>query len=746
MSHQQACSWKLLTEWLAGAYLPKHLAEAARKAIFSAKPVQDPRFPERPDFPPCALLDESVYHSHLSMLYYIEFMDYVDEDDPPYYLKYVFENLVFHRRKAASHATSQYIAHFTYHAITNSSLRAQAPARADTAHYASPIMQVCPWITMSTDLSTKKPGNPYYLWSIPQNKTVELKALPDSKPRYTCISHTWGRWLDADKVAVQGVPWLIPTNKIFEVRKIPEILSTYKSKIPTDYVWLDLICIPQTREGELGKRAKREISCQADIFTGSSHCLAWLNYIDIWAAEESSVWWLSFQYLYLSTAPGLYKVEEYLAALWAGCNDNPLRLTRHPDHRKYLGQDAFPVRMSAAPASNDSLWRRLTRRSPMVAPDKPRSEDFSEPSPWFSSLWTLQECCFCPHMTLMSRSFEPLLDLSGLPLTLERLISLTTETTALMKPRDQSDPMFDSLFRGRQLHLVPKDRYNAYPMGVSLLTNLMVDTQLRTSSSITRTSILAQGNMRHCSSRRAEAIMSVVDIRDWFQPDASRSQSDETDLVLGVYPLAFVREAARKLGPEFVMARKLDGSPTHSNGYVRGPLRGSMLPFDSIHPVTKRVTRDIKMHVFQAIDVQWNKAFSWWEFTPEGSVVMQRAAVLGERLSGGAAVHVPVVVNISWQEQAGERGMRDEILVPLQQWLQERPSRFWTFAVNVSRQLGIVLQGLRIPLVGDSVPCQLVKIGCYEIIENEDLPDCDNWVETQDNDWVPMREVNWIAL
>ena len=772
MGHQQACSWKLLTEWLAGAYHPKHLADAARSAIFSSKPGCNSQFLSRPQFPTSALLDQSVYHSRLGDLYCKEFLDYPDPDDPDYYLQYLFENLDFTRRRAAGQATSQNIAHTTFHSVTTSRKDGThlPPPKQETSHYANPILQVCPWIPSSSTQPGIEATNPYYLWSIPENRTVEFSTLPDPKPGYTCISHTWGRWRGGKMVRVEGVPWLVPTNSIFDVQKMGEMFQVTRKRsnndIPTDYVWFDLVCIPQTRDGELGRRAKLEVSRQAAIFTGSSYCLAWMNYIDSWEAENHTVNWLSFQYLYLSTAPGLYDVrKDDLDSLWTKSRDNPLQLTRHPRHRRYLGPSAFPVDTTPTTAQSSRkggrrrVWRRLLAKSQTKnkltinhATPNPPPEDFTEPSAWFSSLWTLQECCFCPHMTLMSRSFEPLCDASGTPLTLERLISLSNLTSFLMKPTsrvpDGSYPtsIDTNIHRGHQLHLVPNDRHirDAFPTGATLLSNLFIDLHLHRNSSTSRTSIFIQGNARHCTKRRAEAILAVVDVRDWLNPEADGqdpSELAETDLVLGVYPLPFVREAARKFGPDFIMARKVDGV----EGYLDGSVRGSMLPFAAIDPATRRGVGDIRMYHFQGTEVPWNEAFESWVFGVDGSVAMRRAAVLGESLGllgrdgDGVAVYCPVVVNISWQEGEGDGGMRDEVMVSLREWLlKQGGEKLCTYAVNVSRQLGVVLRGVS--------PTRLVRVGCYEIVDHEEMPEVDDWVERQDVNWVPMRDVNWTVL
>jgi hypothetical protein len=47
--------------------------------------------------------------------------------------------------------------------------------------------------------------------------------------------------------------------------------------VPRDpaYVWLDLVCIPQTRVGDLGNVARQEIGRQAAIFSLADSAVAW---------------------------------------------------------------------------------------------------------------------------------------------------------------------------------------------------------------------------------------------------------------------------------------------------------------------------------------------------------------------------------------------------------------------------------------------------------------------------------------
>ena len=69
--------------------------------------------------------------------------------------------------------------------------------------------------------------------------------------------------------------------------------------------------------------------------------------------------------------------------------------------------------------------------------------------------------------------------------------------------------------------------------------------------------------------------MSSLGVTDWFN---SKPQVEDDDLVLGMYPLEFLREASSKIGPDFYLAS--NGSP--SAWAILDPftrLAGTMLPF-----------------------------------------------------------------------------------------------------------------------------------------------------------------------
>lgn len=224
-------------------------------------------------------------------------------------------------------------------------------------------------------------------------------------------------------------------------------------------------------------------------------------------------------------------------------------------------------------------------------------------------------------------------------------------------------------------HNFPADEsQNTFPLSGLLMHNLLAESPFWELSYTSQVSILVQGSNRYCSERRAEAIMAAVGIVNWYNLDASDDKEDQ--LVLAMYPLDFVIEAARKVGPQFATVVKRIGSPIHSLNYFLGSCRGFMLPFAATDPASKGGARDVK-HAFITTDLdkEWNPCFNSWEFLQNGSVVMKKAAVLGKQSSGKIRMHARVRVLLHWQPR-GFDSLEVELDVSLKRWLSQQSNGF----------------------------------------------------------------------
>lgn len=155
----------------------------------------------------------------------------------------------------------------------------------------------CPWLDRSRTLALF----PHYLWDTQKRETVETSRLV-TRPAYTVISHTWGRWKLADNgVDHPGVPWLIPLNARFDARNLPDLLSHVPGG--NRYIWLDLVCVPQGNvDSVLSRVRKQEIGRQASIFGNAQYAIAWFNDYDSFGSLELWISWI-VRRLYLRNSP-----------------------------------------------------------------------------------------------------------------------------------------------------------------------------------------------------------------------------------------------------------------------------------------------------------------------------------------------------------------------------------------------------------------------------------------------------------
>ncbi|KAJ5384897.1 hypothetical protein N7517_002808 [Penicillium concentricum] len=695
MGSHQAMSWLRLNEWLEGAFHPQELADAAQSAIDSAdlpgKPSIRNIWLDLVQFPEHAKLDQSRYHQRLAELFSAEFCDttmltrrLVREENWDFHLEWFLRLLTSKRHAAHDHAMCQSISHGIYHT--------SPLARNDTTpvvlHVAPNVYEPPPHLSKVNDIY------PVYLWCISEKRTVETKTFNcDQRPDYVCVSHTWGRWKKAAETKVEGCPWDIPQNTMFEVIDLPTQLEALGERLEFHYVWLDLLCIPQTREGELGKVAKAEISRQAGIFGNSALCIAWLNYIHDWGRENDIVHWLALRYLSLTTKKNHYKekLEQRSRLQWEN---------RKLEHSKLALQGESPNEI------------------PLFCCE--------QRSPWFSSLWTLQEATICPHMVLMSRYWSPLQDVRGIPISLGTLV-LLTETVFNLGMELPPD--------GEWCKQEEECRTGFYKPAWEL-HEVFVLSGFKGPAFSSRTMILIQGSFRECSGRRAEAIMSALDVREWFE---SETKQDDDDLVLGVYPLRFVKEAARKIGPEFALAKTAyDERSTelwlnHEKGPT--PRKGSLLPFVDISSESSHVPELWPLKVY---DLDWHSTFDSWEFLPTGSVRITKAVIVGQRTHHGTKVLPGLKVRIFCEYP---RAHYSKGGFSLGNWLALGGGKGDTYAIQISADLGLIFKGVcaegelgstdLLPLI------KLVKVGCFSFTER---------LRTERLRDSHVKEVNWIVL
>ncbi|KAI4141330.1 MAG: hypothetical protein L6R39_005400 [Caloplaca ligustica] len=571
-----------------------------------------------------------------------------------------------------------------------------------------PRMDYCPWL--KKDLSPS--GFPRFLWHIPSNRTLDTLELPQ-KVQYTCISHTWGRWRDKQWARIQGVPWEVPLNSRFNVVELPDTFSKIRGRFTTEYIWIDLFCIPQQADDPmLASITTQEIARQAAIFQNASACIAWLNYVDDWVGEYCTVGWLSGKHAVLSRQPGMGIAGSVIQAAEQGCNVQ-LQLTK-----------------LSAPTSGLPMWRqKLVKGHESLSlwwhglRNLPSAYD-CEPSDWFSGVWTLQEAYLRPNMVLADKHWNVLCDPAGEPTSLEELFTLNDVVWSLGEFGTQVIGRF--LIRGHgiedlpindvvQIHMIADFRKDC-PPGPLQLNEMIVKTCMSPKGVGSRVEPLVQANKRICTAGRhgrAQAIMSSMGVAEWFE---SKPQVEDKDLVLDMYPRAFLHEAASKIGPDFYLLLKRSPSPWATlNPFAR--FSGTMLPFEKARDSSYRgglVTRR-RMPVYSNSD-DLHPSVSSWQIQRNGSIEIARAAILASTREQGPLSHTAVLLKIWGSRQ------REYQRVILSDWIATQPKALDTFAVYLTRggwyNAGVILQGWHKHIHNTRRTTKLVKVGNFDVIQD----------------------------
>jgi hypothetical protein len=512
---------------------PVGLAEAANSIVEGESLAFNPKF------------EESSYHEALFQLWSAEFLI---RDG-----LYDF-GLQATREWAAIAACNQRVAWLSFKDVLAGS-KALMPSEAQGQRKLIPPMRtsltVCPWLGLKDKKASQKglEGLPHYLWDVKHKRTVEVSTLisDDQRPEYIAVSHTWGRWRLRTKpaVAVHGVPWKVPLNSRFDVETMGQTLD---SKIPyAEYIWIDVYCIPQeTEDAELIRIRDSEIARQGEIFSNAKSAIVWFNDVTSWKGLETAVLWFAATFLKQSRSrseAGTAILEPWAQLFEKEADKNPSGLF---EEYEYSGKESLKS---------------------------------ATPSGWFTSLWTLQEACLCPHILLAQRDWRLFaVGPKNLILTLDNLVAIVVgfqlhqenmqraefsveEFEPFQNVRkividavdgldsrvqelvDRSEPI-----PGREAFLLPH-----MPRAASELLYVFADTELTQMLDISPLKILVLANQRYCKHSRAQAIMSVLGATKWFSRcrEEHGSRPSEDNLVLGTFPVEFVREVKTQLGVEF---------------------------------------------------------------------------------------------------------------------------------------------------------------------------------------------------
>ena len=315
-------------------------------------------------------------------------------------------------------------------------------------------------------------------------------------------------------------------------------------------------------------------------------------------------------------------------------------------------------------------------------------------------MWTLQEAYLSPSALLADRKWKFLIVGDGLILSLNSLTSLAYSPASEVE---------DDTTR---------------PGIVEVLVFTIKRWELSDLTSPSRMSLLIAAESRESTGPRAEAIMSVVGVTDWFDTYRLRHHRSPppTNLVFGMYPLQSLIEAQRKIGGPFFLHHRAP-QPTIDDAKLGGPL-GTMLPLAH----NKRYWQ-----VAQAMNMATNHwSSSWsddWEIHVDGSVVIKDAVILA---GAGKQPITSADGSVSISSPNGYRRFES-----FSDWVKELPDVPFRFAVAIvrysHRQFGILLEGVAQSLRESRLI--LVKTGIFMTEER--------WCRA---DLINPCSVNWVVL
>lgn len=254
------------------------------------------------------------------------------------------------------------------------------------------------------------------------------------------------------------------------------------------------------------------------------------------------------------------------------------------------------------------------------------------PLRWFTSLWTLQEACLRPNLLLCKQDWEILSAGSQMSVSLDDLIALMrwivhdlasfeTLCDSDSTQSHQLDSTYHKITSARKLEALIHG--GKYSRGFVELFELLERISMLEDPE--RETITRLGVQRHCSEGRAEAIMSVIGATNWWTEALRSGHNANANIVLGLYPLAFLREVVSIIGSQFynsVIVR----SASHTEILHKPNIRGSLLPFSPVHDQGS----DKKFDGYSEADVEDYPSVQTWTINSDGSVTIPEAAILTE--------------------------------------------------------------------------------------------------------------------
>jgi hypothetical protein len=638
LSVGQLSSHQLLQEWLTGRCDNPEFDADARDAERAFNAEHQSGYTSRPSHP-------HAYHYHLAKLLYSEF-SYPGEGTPiELHLAILFQI----RKDAAIYASCQRLAtsyYQTHASLVQQGCTVKRQAGCLTPYGAS--VEPCFWL----ELGAIEHGSlPFYLWDVREKRTREVREIAITKgaiPDYVAISHTWGRWMREHDPPVQlaNVPWKIPQNERFRVEDLPEILQS----LPFDYIWLDLLTIPQDGlSDELVVIQQTEIGRQATIFRNAIQVIAWLHDVHSWSALREIIRYLSLKFL-VNSPSRMVDTDILTSSL------------------NTASEDAGPI--------PELLFKSEDKKKVYSLQWKPNA--------WFTSLWTLQETCLRPDMLLSTADWQMLENSEGVPVALNDIVALCSVNTRQYPTATQ-------------------------PVGVQELRQLISKTGLENLLQLSQLSIITMGNGRHCLERRAEAIMSAIGVTKWFG-GTSKEQREE-NLVIELYPLPFVEEVRKRVGSaaffsstpvgwefHYVLKKFCSEKRTKKRKFEE---LGSLLPFG---PGAHNIAFDIESNPHMVE----HPALESWQIKESGCVRISLAGIVSSSCENQATTPLRCII-VAPSPENDENALVTKHDANLHAWVHSYKPDSPNFAVCLLHS-HLASRGI---LLRQMEPGILLKVGSY---------------------------------
>ena len=482
------------------------------------------------------------------------------------------------------------------------------------------------------------------------------------------------------------------------------------------YVWFDLVCIPQAPDDEeLKVIEKQEIARQAAIFSHADTAVAWLSTIDEFGPLEDICHMLAMNVV---RYPGQFDYNYFIEYLERLSTLNT----------KLMKEPLFTTlaRPELKPGSNYLHWDQVLHE-------------------WFSSLWTLQETCMRPDKSLCTQNWEPLKSqVSGTVIPLDCILTLI-RVNALKFPRDSVTDLNESMSPKQALQGLTFCEYETHE-GALLIKSpprCLLNFILYSSSAalidipgIDRVRIITMWNQRECRRNRAEAIMAVLDVTDWFEEQESLPD-DERQIVLERYPMVFVNEVRQKPGDDLFfgsdIARDfwlhLDEDHISMTQVENLKIRGRLLPFseDRSRSISRSSLRNDQLAY---ITREPHPEVTDWHIEANGRLKVPKASV---SISSFDKSDSDLLFNIVDNHDIARKDRRvSQGKVKMKDWMSTRCYKCYAVTLQRTKPMGknyYRFSGVILREIGCGV---LIKTGNFE----------SSWFQAKDLGWSNSQEVN----